>query len=65
METGSLDPHRGALGWVAGWNSLLGSQGCFLEHIESIGDLTTVRRRGPRPLLPGTDPGRAAPPRRP
>ncbi len=46
VETSSGDPPAAAARWIAGWNALLGSQGCFLARVDSMATLRAVPRQG-------------------
>jgi len=46
VETSSADPAGAAERWIGGWNSLLGSQGCFLARVDSPATLRAVPQQG-------------------
>lgn len=53
VETMSADPRAGALAWLAGWQRLAASQGCFVGLVDSIATLEALRRQGKLGIIVG------------
>lgn len=53
VETRAPDPRQRAKLWLARWQSLLGSQPCFLSRVESLTDLLQLQRTGALGVLVG------------
>jgi membrane dipeptidase len=53
VDTMSRDPRAGAAAWIAGWRRLVDSQACYLDLIESVPALETVKRAGKLGLVVG------------
>jgi len=46
VETGASDPYAAAMRWVAGWNHLLRSHGCFIGEVDSPADVVALPAQG-------------------
>jgi len=53
VKTGAVDPYRGAVQWIEGWNRLLGTQPCFLSRIDTDDELVRVPKLGPIGVIVG------------
>jgi membrane dipeptidase len=53
VEPASAAPYHAALEWLAGWNTLLDGQACFLGRILTVNDLLRIPARGQSGIILG------------